>query len=73
MVKAVLKFDLADAFQKTEFAYCSKAEDLVRVIHEYQAWLRGEQKYSDRETVTITEARNKLTEMLRDFGLEGLV
>lgn len=70
-MKGVLEFDITE--EKTDLERALKADSLVRVIEDYDNFLRGKLKYTEEETINLQEARDRLWEVICEHEVEGLI
>lgn len=68
MPKAILEFNLPE--ERPEYDLAIRGIDYSIALSEYANWLRGLHKYTDKETITIEEARARLFEVCEENGIE---
>lgn len=68
MPKAYLVFTLPE--EREEFDLARNAIDYSIVLSEYSNWLRAIYKHTDQENIKVEEAREKLFELCREYGVE---
>jgi len=71
MSKAILEFILPE--DKQNFDVAIDAWDILWVITDLDEWLRNEQKFQNRENITITEIRNKIQELADEHGVTKII
>lgn len=71
MSKAILEFNLPE--DKQNFDVAKDAWDILWVITDLNEWLRNEQKFQNREKITITEIRNKIQELADEHGVTKII
>ncbi len=71
MSKAILEFILPEDEQNFDVAI--DAWDILWVITDLNEWLRNEQKFQNREKITITEIRNKIQELADEHGVTKII
>jgi hypothetical protein len=62
-MKATLEFEWPH--ESESFKRATKAIENCDALEEVERWLRGLEKHTDQETVTIAEVREKIREALR--------
>ena len=67
MSKITVEFNLPE--EDSEFEACANARQMANILWEYDQFLRGEQKYGQRESIPVDELRDKLREMIYEAGM----
>lgn len=68
-MKAELKFDLSQPGQKEALDRAMQGPSLANVIWEAMIWLRNQEKYNGRSQVPVSEALERMHQLLREEGL----
>jgi len=66
-MKATLKFTLPEERTEHQLAIARALWQIV--AWDLDQWLRAEEKYQDRETVTVEKARDKIRELMENNNL----
>ena len=69
-VYATLYFYANDDDSMRRFKLCSKAENMMLLLHQIDRWLRDEIKYNDREELQV--ARDELWELCNEYEIDLL-
>lgn len=64
-MKGILEFDIPE--DQEDFKLAQDGHKYKRVVDDMYQWLRNKAKYEDKKTVTIEEAREKLSELLNEY------
>ena len=66
-MKAALEFNLPD--DDLQHQQAVNAPGMALALWDFDQWLRSEQKYADREQIEVDELREKLREVMGEYGL----
>ena len=71
MMRAILEFNIPE--EQQNFNVANNAWEILWVVTDLDDWLRNEQKYQNRENITITEIRNKIQELADEHGVTKII
>lgn len=66
-MKAILEFNLP--VEKSEFDMAYNGSGFASAVWDLEQWLRNEEKYQNRDTITIEEVREKIRGFLSNNNL----
>lgn len=65
-MKLIIEFDLDNPDDKLSADQCIAAKNIVSVLWDIDQWLRSQEKYSADESITFTDMRTKIREIVEE-------